>query len=256
MSTDTLSTRLTQAYDYFNQHLWSGALPVCAVISGAHLLRSRVLGMASPNAIYDRRDNTSQDSADPKHPGRTQIIINMDTMDGSTDAEILSTLVHEMVHHWQYYFGSISRNGYHNRQWANEMERIGLMPSSLGKYDAHNPRIADHLTAEQIIHAAEGKRTGQNMSHYIIPGGKFEYHCTRLLTRGFTIHQTGRGIPPAAKAEKKKDPSKTKYTCPQCTANAWAKPGANLICGDCQQKMLPELAGTAPAGAEPTPAAS
>ncbi len=32
---------------------------------------------------------------------------------------------------------------------------------------------------------------------------------------------------------KKKTASKTKYTCPACGQNAWAKPGAQLICGDC-----------------------
>jgi hypothetical protein len=32
---------------------------------------------------------------------------------------------------------------------------------------------------------------------------------------------------------KKKAASKTKYTCPNCDQNAWAKPDAGLICGIC-----------------------
>ena len=39
---------------------------------------------------------------------------------------------------------------------------------------------------------------------------------------------------------KKKAASKTKYTCPGCCLNAWAKPAAPLICGDCEQEMQPE----------------
>jgi hypothetical protein len=38
------------------------------------------------------------------------------------------------------------------------------------------------------------------------------------------------------KAERKaKLASKTKYTCPACGVNAWAKPDTNLICGDCYE---------------------
>jgi len=32
---------------------------------------------------------------------------------------------------------------------------------------------------------------------------------------------------------KAKKASKTKFTCPECGQNAWAKPDAALICGDC-----------------------
>jgi hypothetical protein len=28
-----------------------------------------------------------------------------------------------------------------------------------------------------------------------------------------------------------------KYTCPTCGQNAWAKPEASLVCGDCQEEM-------------------
>jgi hypothetical protein len=58
-----------------------------------------------------------------------------------------------MVHLEQHHFGKASRNGYHNKQWAAWMERIGLMPSNTGE--------------------PGGKRTGQRMSHYILPDGAF-----------------------------------------------------------------------------------
>lgn len=67
---------------------------------------------------------------------------------------IFSILVHEQVHLWQWQYENPSRSGYHNKEWANKMEVVGLMPSHTGKEG--------------------GKRTGQHMTHYIIKGGKYE----------------------------------------------------------------------------------
>jgi hypothetical protein len=44
----------------------------------------------------------------------------------------------------------------------------------------------------------------------------------------------------AEAARRRKAASKTKYTCPACELNAWAKPGVNLVCGDCGETMEPE----------------
>jgi transcription elongation factor Elf1 len=41
----------------------------------------------------------------------------------------------------------------------------------------------------------------------------------------------------AVKTRKKKAASKTKFTCPACDLNAWAKPEAFLVCGDCAEPM-------------------
>ena len=41
-----------------------------------------------------------------------------------------------------------------------------------------------------------------------------------------------------------KSASKTRYTCPSCGLHAWAKPGARLMCGDCEIVMeAPESEG-------------
>ena len=44
-----------------------------------------------------------------------------------------------------------------------------------------------------------------------------------------------RGDLPAGPQGKAKKASKTKFTCPDCAQNAWAKPGALLICGACYE---------------------
>ena len=71
------------------------------------------------------------------------------------------------------------------------------------------------------------------MSHYIEDGGAFARACAELVSQGFDalyVELWGEG---EAAKRKKKTASKTKYTCPACGQNAWAKPGAQLICGDC-----------------------
>ena len=42
---------------------------------------------------------------------------------------------------------------------------------------------------------------------------------------------------------RKKAASKTKYTCPDCDLNAWAKPDTSLICGECHEALEAEDAG-------------
>ena len=64
------------------------------------------------------------------------------------DIEWHSTLVHEMCHLWQEDFGKPSRGGYHNRQWADKMIQVGLMPTDTGE--------------------PGGQLTGQRVTHYII----------------------------------------------------------------------------------------
>ena len=70
----------------------------------------------------------------------------------------------------------------------------------------------------------------------VVAPGEIEYHAA--------VEQPGqRWVIPAVMEEMKrkaKAASKTKYTCPACAANAWAKPETRLICGDCAEPMLAE----------------
>jgi predicted SprT family Zn-dependent metalloprotease len=58
-----------------------------------------------------------------------ELALNPDNFEDRTDEQIMSTLLHEMCHCWQYYFGEPSRGGYHNREWASKMKEVGLHPS-------------------------------------------------------------------------------------------------------------------------------
>ena len=56
-----------------------------------------------------------------------------------------------------------------------------------------------------------GKETGQSVSHYIIPGGRYAKAYAKLAEQGFQLHW--QSIPVSEQARAKKS-SKTKFTCP------------------------------------------
>jgi predicted SprT family Zn-dependent metalloprotease len=68
-----------------------------------------------------------------------EIAFNIRLFAKRSPGEILATLVHEMCHLEQAHFGAPSRNGYHNREWATLMERVGLVPSDTGRPGASAP---------------------------------------------------------------------------------------------------------------------
>lgn len=154
-----------------------------------------------------------------------------------------------MAHCWQHCYGEPGRRGYHNKEWADKMENIGLMPSSTG--------------------APGGKKTGERMNDYPISEGCFIRECGRLvedqsfdlpwvdrfaqasnnsglsLLEDLGINGTavirlttqlselfddevfiGDQLPPKGKV-------KSRYTCPDCQVNVWGKPELRLRCEGC-----------------------
>ncbi len=208
-----------RAYDYFNEALFKGELPGCLITlqrkahSCGYFCSQRFAGrvLELRNGLVD------------------EIALNPDTFAGQTDIEILSTLVHEMVHLWQFHNGKPSRSTYHNAEWADRMESLGLMPSHTG--------------------LPGGKRTGNKMADYIIPDGRFAKEVAKLLETGFRLlwegkitAEAGGAVPGGTEISMKKEtkPSKVKYSCPVCRVNAWAKPGIEFDCHGCKQLMLSE----------------
>jgi predicted SprT family Zn-dependent metalloprotease len=187
-----------RAYDFFNAELFGGSLPDALITLQRH---AKAYGYLAADRFAGRVDvniTTHELALNPDHFGRT-------------DEEILSTLVHEMVHLWQYTHGTPPRKSYHDREWAAKMKEVGLYPSNTGE--------------------PGGKETGQKMTHYIVPGGHYAQSAAKLQETGFTLQWRSRIA--EDEERKKKTASKTKYTCPSCDQNAWAKAGATLICGEC-----------------------
>jgi predicted SprT family Zn-dependent metalloprotease len=234
---------LNQAFCHFNQHLFDHQLPWCMLTLQRH---RNTMGYFSPERWVDGKGYKAHEIAlNPAYFARHRVI------------DVLQTLVHEQCHMWQHLFGRHkSRSGYHNREWADKMESIGLMPSSTGE--------------------AGGGRTGQSMSDYPIPGGGFLQACMALCQGEYQLKwidtepawqpscqprgkehydeiviQAQEAAPAllaplvsvAATEEINWEPpdngkslSKGKYSCRRCRINVWGKPDLNILCGDC---MLP-----------------
>jgi hypothetical protein len=159
-------------------------------------------------------------------------------------------LVHEMAHLWQDHFGKPGRGRYHNQEWADKMEALGLIPSDTGQPGGH--------------------KTGDRMDHYVEAGGRFKAAAKSLFETDFRLTWYDRYPPMTAMPPRptESDPDteigphetmpaaansavamalhsrapgqggRWKYTCPSCEVQAWGKPQLNLVCGDCQVALI------------------
>jgi predicted SprT family Zn-dependent metalloprotease len=209
------------AYDHFNQRLFSGELPDCVMTLDAKA--KNVLGYFSPERFIGASSEIAdQLSMNPQHFLRRSVM------------QTLSTLVHEMCHVWIHHYGTKkNRRTYHSTEWAQKMESLGLMPSNTG--------------------LPGGKKTGQQMTHYIIEGGRFEAVCKDLLAENFKISWADRfvalnrlrppgpgGSPEPGGEPEPKAKTRAKYTCAECGAAVWGKPNLKIICGHCHKEFSRE----------------
>lgn len=236
---------LSSAFDHFNGSLFQGQLPSCLLTVQRE---SNTLGYFSPERWGNRRGEKAH-----------EIAINPAYFSSHSLIEVLQTLVYEQCHLWQQVFGrKKSRLGYHNREWAAKMESIGLMPSHTGMVG--------------------GKKTGQQMSDYPVPGGPFLLSCKNLVENGFQINWVDR-IPATSECcqirgetelhlnespsfqveevlqtrieelvpditpveiirEEKGKKNKTRYSCAGCDSNIWGKPGLRVACIPCETEYI------------------
>ncbi|MDO4642780.1 MAG: SprT-like domain-containing protein [Cardiobacteriaceae bacterium] len=246
------------AFDHFNTALFNGKLPAPLL---TFQRQKNVFGYYSHKRWQDQK-------GDFVH----EIALNPTYFITCNPLELMQTLVHEMCHLWQFNFGHPSRATYHNKEWADKMESIGLMPSSTG--------------------LPGGNRTGQNMGDYPIEGSAFWRACLALSGQGYKLpfvdtHYANaitesessmtdessfvhdeegdsiEALPPLmpteneipeisllqpftsqftlkvtedSKAEQviREKKSKRCYQCPSCGIKVWGKPDLRIICGDCQ----------------------
>ncbi|HGC8067000.1 TPA: SprT-like domain-containing protein [Yersinia enterocolitica] len=214
---------LQSAFDHYNKALFDGKLPLCLITMQRE---KRTYGYFSSRRFINRQDKSTTDeiALNPSYFGVIPLL------------EILQTIVHEMAHAWQFHFGEPGRRGYHNKEWAEKMEAIGLMPSSTGQ--------------------PGGAKTGEKMADYAIEGGPFMLATAELMTTNFRISWLDR-FPPVQPGvasilagmeggEDEEDSelagmlspvaaggrsNRNKYRCPCCKVQVWGKPGLSLLCG-------------------------
>ena len=262
--TNELYQSLLVAYSHFNKLLFNSQLP--EVIFTVQRQKG-VLGYFAPERWSSVEGKHCHEIAiNPAHLGQCRII------------DVLQTLVHEMVHCWQFCYGKPGRGSYHNKEWANRMINIGLQPTSTG------------LPGGNIV--------GPQMSDYPIEGGLFLQACEALIeSNTFSIPWIDRQQAPQLQIhdnsahtaadiiyghhKNNEDDSadqispyqdnpndqsvmelmkmtysellpedtflpvalnarsKSKYQCPGCRNRVWGKPEMNIICADCDQSFEP-----------------
>lgn len=196
---------LHAAYEFFNSELFEDRLPPAMLVIHR---KKNAHGYFWAKQFRARNDKALEID---------EIALNPETM-GREPRIILSTLVHEMTHLEQEHFGKPGSGGYHNREWATLMERVGLIPSTTG---------------------AEGApKTGRKVTHYIEEGGAYDKACAKFLGQGHDLSWFALQAAPGAR---KKDMSKVPHVCPECSAKVWGKLGISVVCGDCDEAMTPDL---------------
>lgn len=245
------------AYQHFNEELFDGQLPSCVITVQR---KANTFGYFSANrwGAFIRGGNVSDNVVAGHQKTSHEIALNPAYFAGRPLIEVFQTLVHEQAHLWQHEFGKPSIKAYHNKEWADKMEAIGLMPSDTGK--------------------PGGKRTGQQMMDYPARGGRFMNACVSLIENGFKLPWIDRAfvqnrmpinIPSelavdAAPGEveeatsidgyyegvlytliENNEPiaiqsstnSKALHVCPRCNQRCWGKPSLNVVCGKCKIKL-------------------
>lgn len=197
---------LQEAYDHFNAALFESSLPQVLITLQRH---RGARGYFSPKR-FQRREK----SRERIH----EVALNPDCFINRTDEEILSTLAHEMVHVWQQEHGHPGRGRYHNREWAARMRTIGLMPSTTGK--------------------PGGGITGDCVSHYILEGRPFVAACLDFLGRYRLVWESATALnaDSGSPLGTVRTQTRTKFTCPNCGLNVWAKPDALIDCHRCSRE--------------------
>jgi predicted SprT family Zn-dependent metalloprotease len=250
--TDALYQSLETAYEHFNQCLFKAELP--DVIFTVQRQKG-VLGYFAPDRWTSVEGKQCHEIAiNPTHIGKSRMI------------DVLETLVHEMVHCWQYCFGKPGRRMYHNMEWANKMIAVGLQPTSTGKpggsitgesmtdypikngpflnachqllsNEKYNIPWIDRLTIEpRYPNFEEEPEEQSNAANLLVDQGSdsapvmIDDNELQLLSQTFEelLPEDTFYSPPESQRKKQN------YECPSCHAKVWGKGNLNIMCMDCK----------------------
>ena len=242
--TQEIYKHLEVAFQHFNDRLFDSKLPVCLLTVQRE---KNTMGYFSPLRWSNRNGTNTH-----------EIAVNPLFFAGYPLIEIFQTIVHEQCHLWQFEFGTPSRKTYHNREWSEKMESIGLMPSSTGR--------------------PGGKKTGQHMNDYPIDEGLFVKACESLVESGYFFNWVDRwgvrkspellsvpietpsggspdvdviqnilsqpikneflGIESESIPPLPPKMTRMKFSCPMCGINVWGKPSLKVLCIECNQVLI------------------
>ena len=152
--------KLSYAHKFYNEKLFNGELSEVffTVRSGeTKNKKTKTLGYYWQHVFAKKERSVSE------------IALNISSFGDRSVVDILSTLVHEMVHQWREEICKIpstkNKYGGHDEDWGHKMILVGLTPSNTG--------------------LPGGKRIAKSMHHYINEDGDFAKYTKELILSGF-----------------------------------------------------------------------
>jgi len=217
-----LSEAYSKAFDFFNDKLFDGALsrPMLCISRNSSIIG----GYFSAEKWHDEKGSKIH-----------EIAINANHMDGEDIVKLMHILIHEMTHQWQHEQGKPTRNGYHNKEWMDKALSLGF---------------------GGVNEKGEEDKPGQAVMTNLKPGGKAEQMIAEMpddaIFPWMTINtgspdpqqpqgSGGEGSGSSSKARAPRSGKRTKYTCPVCGLNVWAKHGVKILCLDCDKALIEQV---------------
>lgn len=200
---------LNKLFDLLNERFFENALS-----------RPTITIQSTPRAYghFSLRPDTWQSVTGSSH----EINIGAGTLSRPIE-EVAATLLHEMVHYWNYEKGvqDCSRgNTYHNKRFKAAAQTHGLHVEHDSLYGWTITRPNDELL-DFILE--------NDLGDILI--NRNEYHG--IAVPGTGAHSNGGiAIPPPRKT------SSRKYTCPHCGNSVRATKAVNIACLDCSVPMV------------------
>lgn len=208
-----LYSGLIAAYDHFNRELFGGELPECLLTLAP---KRNARGYFWYDVVKDR-EGPENPELDALEPGvMDEIALNPHTFRGRTEKEILSTLVHEMVHLWEHRCSGKEppKRPTHTKEWAAKMKSVGLIP-----YNVKDPE----------------KEHGRQCSHTIEEGGAFDVAYSGLAV------SIDFAIVPALRRKKRERVRQVTVWCNGCDYKI-RKPeeSPDVRCTECDEVLGPK----------------
>ena len=200
---------LNKVFDLLNAEFFEGALS-----------RPTITIQSTPKAYG--HFSLREDTWISKIGGTHEINIGAGTLSRPIE-EVAATLLHEMVHYYNYEMGiqdCSQGNTYHNRRFKEAAELRGLNVDHSDKYGWSHTSPSDELLEFVLKY---------ELRDILINRNEFS---------GFQITGTGThsGAPYIGTATRKS--SSRKYVCPCCGMSVRATRAVNVMCMDCDEPLL------------------
>ena len=199
---------LNKIFDLLNEEYFESALS-----------RPTITIQSTPKAYghFSLREDTWISKVGATH----EINIGAGTLQRNIE-DIVATLLHEMVHYYNYVMGiqDCSRgNTYHNRRFKEAAERRGLIVEHHEKYGWTITKPSDALLELVLRH---------ELTDILISRNEFS---------GFQMPGTGTHSGADFGGAPRRSSSR-KYACPCCGMSVRATKAVNIACMDCDEAML------------------